>query len=784
MGHDLKFIDFSEIEQKKIEEVIARDEALRNMENNRISSMQSEVDNLNNQVDLISKNSYFKENHCLQCYSQFMILFNPKYACSKCQRNYCKKCLLQVDKENLMLCLFCRKKMTSESQKNTWFYENVKNKFKNYGSEKIKRLLSRVKSEGEDNDDDSYERQTQNKRPSLGDIFSSFRTSIDNVSDSGFSTASSRRNLTLLPDLESQSHDSVDLRKDVDLEVMLKEDASRSSWNLTPVQNRIHFSFRDNYSSSILDNNHNNNHNAEQLDPNNRYIKSGSSLSSEISDDIIDEIVSNNQFLEEPLNAESNSRTLPVLNKSQFLSIRTPPPTPQIDIVDGDSPVFIQLPEDAQVGEGETAEFVCVVEGTLPIEVYWYREGSELIRIDENESEKYVVSKAGRSHGFVVMETTILDRGYYMCIAVNDYGRKEHMVKLTVLDKTFTHAESGNFEIPTPQKLDIFVPPVPRPRLSRPVSTEVIRCGDFSFTTDAPSKPQQVFPDFDFVPLSKNESLDVEKEATSPRNQFRSFSSSSRGGISSIDEGAIFHSHTPSERKHSPEMRKQIRSEELNQNFSLVPEHNTQDISKQNLNTITEHNPKQSIDSFASNVNNNDFLIESDQQLRQKSYEIPIIDLTEIYSSFFNNSSTVTSPNDAITSDPFSQRIQTDRSRSNHTNQARTSYIDPNEITQKPRSNLSDSSRNEVGARTRYQNSEEDGKRRFSSDKPHDEYLAREAGSFLLNSTPKRRHESYGEKNENLWGRGEEKDKFYLRTNNRNELKKPSVKDLSKKFSQ
>ena len=79
-------------------------------------------------------------------------------------------------------------------------------------------------------------------------------------------------------------------------------------------------------------------------------------------------------------------------------------------------PIFIERPSDRLVRIGETAKFQCKVDGTKPLEVFWYK-------IDDDElqnNEKYELFHDDEYYYLKIYNTVQRDSGTYFCVISND----------------------------------------------------------------------------------------------------------------------------------------------------------------------------------------------------------------------------------------------------------------------------------------------------------------------------------------------------------------------------
>jgi hypothetical protein len=94
-------------------------------------------------------------------------------------------------------------------------------------------------------------------------------------------------------------------------------------------------------------------------------------------------------------------------------------------------PKFILRPKDTTIRSGETAKFKTKVIGTEPVDVFWFRFGTD----DELlNNEKYQLSHDDTHHYLKIYSTNKEDEGAYLCVIANDKAQNVDMVKLSVKD--------------------------------------------------------------------------------------------------------------------------------------------------------------------------------------------------------------------------------------------------------------------------------------------------------------------------------------------------------------
>ncbi|RXN28213.1 rab effector [Labeo rohita] len=107
------------------------------------SEMKQELEEEGSRCLLLSKQHKFNEHCCIRCCSPFTFLLNPKRPCLDCQYNVCKSCRTYSQNERGYICGACQKSRLLRTQYLEWYYNNVKSRFKRFGSAKVLKTLYR-----------------------------------------------------------------------------------------------------------------------------------------------------------------------------------------------------------------------------------------------------------------------------------------------------------------------------------------------------------------------------------------------------------------------------------------------------------------------------------------------------------------------------------------------------------------------------------------------------------------------------------------------------------------
>ncbi|XP_029698945.1 rab effector MyRIP isoform X1 [Takifugu rubripes] len=143
MGRRLDLSGLTDDEAEHVLKVVQRDMKLRKKEEDRLSEMKQELAEECSRCSILSKQLRFNDHCCIRCCSPFTFLLNPKRLCLDCQYNVCKTCCSYNKREKAWLCSACQKGRILRTQSLEWYYNNVKSRFKRFGSAKVLKTLYR-----------------------------------------------------------------------------------------------------------------------------------------------------------------------------------------------------------------------------------------------------------------------------------------------------------------------------------------------------------------------------------------------------------------------------------------------------------------------------------------------------------------------------------------------------------------------------------------------------------------------------------------------------------------
>lgn len=143
MGRKLDLSGLTDDETEHVLQVVQRDFNLRKKEEDRLSEMKQRLAEENSKCSILSKHQKFVERCCMRCCSPFTFLVNARRRCGECKFSVCKSCCSYQKHEKLWVCCVCQQARLLRTQSLEWFYNNVKTRFKRFGSAKVLKNLYR-----------------------------------------------------------------------------------------------------------------------------------------------------------------------------------------------------------------------------------------------------------------------------------------------------------------------------------------------------------------------------------------------------------------------------------------------------------------------------------------------------------------------------------------------------------------------------------------------------------------------------------------------------------------
>ncbi|XP_078100183.1 melanophilin a isoform X2 [Sander vitreus] len=154
MERKLDLSRLTDEEAKHVWEVIQRDFNLRKKEEERLGDLKTKIEKEDTKRELLGSQSQLSDSHCIRCLQPFKFLVNSKRRCLDCQMFTCKDCSRYNKKEHGWVCDNCRMTRVLKIGTVGWYHDNVRNRFKRFGSAKVMRsLYKRLNGDGGRDDD-------------------------------------------------------------------------------------------------------------------------------------------------------------------------------------------------------------------------------------------------------------------------------------------------------------------------------------------------------------------------------------------------------------------------------------------------------------------------------------------------------------------------------------------------------------------------------------------------------------------------------------------------------
>ncbi|XP_034410109.1 melanophilin a [Cyclopterus lumpus] len=155
MERKLDLSRLSDEEAKHVWEVIQRDFNLRKKEEERLGELKTKIEKEDTKRELLGSQSQLSESHCIRCLQPFKFLVNSKRQCLDCHMFTCKSCSRYNKKEHGWVCDNCRMTRVLKIGTVGWYHDNVRNRFKRFGSAKVMRSLYKRLNGDAGRDDDT-----------------------------------------------------------------------------------------------------------------------------------------------------------------------------------------------------------------------------------------------------------------------------------------------------------------------------------------------------------------------------------------------------------------------------------------------------------------------------------------------------------------------------------------------------------------------------------------------------------------------------------------------------
>ncbi|XP_043105366.1 melanophilin [Puntigrus tetrazona] len=140
-GKSLDLSRLTDDEAKHVWQVIQRDFHLRKKEENRLGELKTKIMKEDTKRELLEYQPKLSDSLCIRCLQPFKFLVNSKRQCLDCKLFVCKSCSHFNKKDRGWVCDPCHMARVLKIGTLEWFHENVRSRFKRFGSAKVMNSL-------------------------------------------------------------------------------------------------------------------------------------------------------------------------------------------------------------------------------------------------------------------------------------------------------------------------------------------------------------------------------------------------------------------------------------------------------------------------------------------------------------------------------------------------------------------------------------------------------------------------------------------------------------------
>ncbi|MEJ1287822.1 hypothetical protein NN561_018847 [Cricetulus griseus] len=195
-------------------------------------------------------------------------------------------------------------------------------------------------------------------------------------------------------------------------------------------------------------------------------------------------------FIEGASSTDSDSESLPFISKAGAMP-QAQKKTTSVSLTIGSSspktgvttaviqPLSVPVQQELQntaASEGQVVVLECRVRGAPPMQVQWFRQGSEI-----QDSPDFRILQKKEICTLVIAESFPEDAGIFTCSARNDYGSVTSTAQLIVTSANAENCSYDPMEEPNSDHNQHFPPPPP-----------ILETGSYEFASQKPSEIQQV----------------------------------------------------------------------------------------------------------------------------------------------------------------------------------------------------------------------------------------------------------------------------------------------------
>ncbi|XP_053296564.1 melanophilin isoform X3 [Pleuronectes platessa] len=140
-GKKLDLSRLTDEEAKHVWDVVQRDFDLRKKEEDRLGDLKTKIEKEDTKSELLGNQTSLTESYCIRCLQPFKFLVNSRRQCLDCHHYICKSCSRYNKKEQGSVCDPCHMARVLKIGTLEWYHENVRTRFKRFGSAKVMRSL-------------------------------------------------------------------------------------------------------------------------------------------------------------------------------------------------------------------------------------------------------------------------------------------------------------------------------------------------------------------------------------------------------------------------------------------------------------------------------------------------------------------------------------------------------------------------------------------------------------------------------------------------------------------
>ncbi|XP_039504590.1 melanophilin isoform X2 [Pimephales promelas] len=140
-GKNLDLSRLTDDEAKHVWQVIQRDFHLRQKEEDRLGELKTKILKEDTKRELLEYQPKLSDSLCIRCLQPFKFLVNSKRQCLDCKLFVCKSCSRFNKKDHGWVCDPCHMSRILKIGTLEWFHENVRSRFKRFGSAKVMNSL-------------------------------------------------------------------------------------------------------------------------------------------------------------------------------------------------------------------------------------------------------------------------------------------------------------------------------------------------------------------------------------------------------------------------------------------------------------------------------------------------------------------------------------------------------------------------------------------------------------------------------------------------------------------